>query len=497
MYEEGQPPLKKNRPATIKMPPKVYRPTIPSTYIEPEGLPDPSEGLECLHKPFGMSLWKEKERPGKRVDVIHFRPEDEKQLQQNINWTGCQSENRQRIVDIIQEYWDVFAQEGLKNPILGFQFVVDTGAAKPVCCRLPRYGMHEAPVIKKICAGLKHNGIIEEDKGPWGAMIVLAAKPNQAQVHWNDYVWRMCVSYRKLNSITRPYKFPIRRCDDAILSIGEAQFFIKMDLDSGYWQIPVHKDSKAKLAFFGVDEKLTFAVMPMGALNAAPVFAAMMEVLQNQWQELATRKKITGAGSKVIIDDVILHGVAVEPLLQFFDCVLTILLQYRATVKLKKCRFLTQREEFVGRDILPEGNALAKSKNDAFRNLGRPNSYHDLRSLIGMIGFYSNWIPFFELRILPWRRLMRKAPKPREPGGQHKHIEGWDWQHEAVLTDMKNAILSDPILKRPNSNRRFYLKTGYSSKGYGAALCQAGSSPEEIAAEQQEDLGGNACLIVN
>ena len=158
------------------MPPKVYRPAIPSSYIEPEGLPDPSEGLECLYKPFGQSLWRKKERTGKRPDIIRFEPKDNQQLEKNINWEGCNPQHKHLIVPIIKEYWDVFAQEGLKNPILGFQFVVDTGASKPICCRLPRYGLYEAPVIKRICDGLKHNGIVEEDTGPWGAMVVLAAK---------------------------------------------------------------------------------------------------------------------------------------------------------------------------------------------------------------------------------------------------------------------------------------------------------------------------------
>ena len=55
---------------------------------------------------------------------------------------------------------------------------------------------------------------------------------------------------------------------------------------------------------------------------------------------------------------------------------------------------------------------------------------------------------------------------------------------------MKRAILLDPILQRPNGERRFYLKTDYSSKGYGAALCQADMSAETIAAEQNEEIGG-------
>ena len=493
--DEGQPPLKRNRPATIRMPPKVYRPAIPSTYVEPAGLPDPAEGLECLYQPRGQSLWKRKDPPDPRSDIIKFDDNiHQRELEKNLNWTGCRADHRLAVLPVIREYWDVFAEEGLRNPILGFQFVVDTGEAQPVCCRIPRYGMHEAPVIRKICDGLKHNGIIEPDRGPWGAMIVLAAKANQEDVIWNEYVWRLCVSYRKLNSITRPFTFPIRRCDDAVHTIRHANYLIKMDLDSGYWQIPVHHKSKPKLAFFGVDEKLTFAVMPMGALNAAPTFACMMEVLQMEWRNLAEARGIRDTDSKVIIDDVILHGASVAELLKFFQCVLSVLQRYRATVKLKKCRFLTQREEFVGRDILPQGNAPAKSKNEAFRKLGKPGTFHDLRSLIGMFGFYSNWIPFFELRILPWRKLMRGAPRPKDPGGQHKTLGGWTWQHDSVLADMKQAVLTDPILQRPNQARRFYLKTDYSSKGYGAALCQADGSKEAIAAEEAEN-GGGACMF--
>ena len=130
----------------------------------------------------------------------------------------------------------------------------------------------------------------------------------------------MCVSYRKLNAVTRPFRFSLRRCDDAILSIGEAKWFIKMDLHSGYWQIPVHQHSKSKLAFFGVKEKLTFAVMPMGALNAAPLFACMMKVLQKQWKELAHQRNIKGADSKVIIDDAITWHLDYHPLRVFRMC---------------------------------------------------------------------------------------------------------------------------------------------------------------------------------
>ena len=86
---------------------------------------------------------------------------------------------------------------------------------------------------------------------------------------------------------------------------------------------------------------------------------------------------------------------------------------------------------------------------------------------------------------------MRKAPKPGEPGGQQKSIATeWNIGHDSVLGDMEHAILSDPVLQRPDVTRRFYLKSDYSSRGYGAVLYQGDASREARQAEQQEDERG-------
>jgi hypothetical protein len=74
----------------------------------------------------------------------------------------------------------------------------------------------------------------EYDTGPWGAKSILAEKPRQEQVHFKDYIWRMALNYRKLNQVTKPFRHPIRRCDDAIQDLGEAWYLLSMDLDSGF-----------------------------------------------------------------------------------------------------------------------------------------------------------------------------------------------------------------------------------------------------------------------
>ena len=52
-------------------------------------------------------------------------------------------------------------------------------------------------------------------------MIVLAQKPHQERVvKIEDFIWRMCVSYRRLNPVTKLFQHPIPRCDDAIIILG-------------------------------------------------------------------------------------------------------------------------------------------------------------------------------------------------------------------------------------------------------------------------------------
>jgi hypothetical protein len=307
----------------------------------------------------------------------------------------------------------------MQRPIRGFEFNIDTGSVVPLCCKVPRYGPHEDRVIRVLVEKLEKKNIIEDDEGPWGSQIVLASKPSQAHVHWSQFIFRLCVSYRKLNAITRPFTFPVTRCDDAVEGIGDAEYFLTLDYDAGYWQVAMNNASKEKTAFFTPDGKKHFNVMPMGATNAHPAFVAMVNKFKEAWDALydtrikhsaeanwiwlkdrleehvtetlkkkdeadattlrviqealkeakesmkarQTRQANTSRpGSAVIVDDVILFAKTLWKLLFYFTCVLAILKHHRVTVKLLKTRFVPKRAEFVGVDVMKEGNSPAQSK---------------------------------------------------------------------------------------------------------------------------------------
>ena len=170
---------------------------------------------------------------------------------------------------------------------------------------------------------------------------------------------------------------------------------------------------------------------------------------------------------------------------------------------------MLSRAEFVGVDILPEGNAPAKAKNKTILQVTQPKLFADLSLLIGLFGFYRNWIPLYETRIRPWRRIMKRRPgmgdltkeeesqlleklwKANDRSKEKEYKECGDTNDE-LLESLKQEVLEGPVLKRPDSNRRFYLKTDWSAMAQAAVLLQADVTDEAEQATLNE-LWGKEC----
>jgi hypothetical protein len=198
--------------------------------------------------------------------------------------------------------------------------------------------------------------------------------------------------------------------------MGNYEYAITLDYDSGFWQMLIESRSRDKTGFFTPDGKKHYNHLPMGIKNAAPAYVCMTDQLNQIWEgeffqtdlEVRLVQEIIemyrthsptafptdmlsqdprqllesdNPGSTVIIDDVIAYARSILVLLAYFKAMLMTLEHHRVAVKLRKCRFLPSRAEFVGMDLLPHGNSPASSKYKAIEHLTRPLTFGDLQQL--------------------------------------------------------------------------------------------------------------------
>ena len=126
-------------------------------------------------------------------------------------------------------------------PVKIYECVIDTGDAPPIAVKNTRYGPKELLTMQKAIAGLEQGQIHD---GRWLFKCVLAAKPCQEHIRdIDEFVWRFCVNYQPLNSVTRIIAYPIPRCDSAVfIKFGNSQFLWLFDAPSGYHQLAVELD---------------------------------------------------------------------------------------------------------------------------------------------------------------------------------------------------------------------------------------------------------------
>ena len=123
--------------------------------------------------------------------------------------------------------------------------------------------------MKEQAALLIQKGWICPSASPWGALVFLVPK--------KDRTWRFCIDFRNLNAVTMRDSFPLPCINDLLHKVGQAKVFSKIDLQSGFHQVPIEEDSIEITAFSlpeAVEGSVHFKwiVMPFGLINAPSTF---------------------------------------------------------------------------------------------------------------------------------------------------------------------------------------------------------------------------------
>ena len=272
---------------------------------------------------------------------------------------------------------------------------------------------------------------------------------------------RFCVDYRKLNQITVNDSHPLPLISDLLDSVKDAKYFSLLDLRSGYWQIPVAQEDRAKTAFVTQNGLYEFTRMPFGLKTAPATFQRAMEVI------------LAGLTFEICLcylDDVIVFG---KTLTEHNDRLKTVLTRFRDNnlrVKLAKCVFASPQVTYLGHCISQQGVSPDPTKLTAVAEIPLPSNIKEVRTFLGLTGYYRRFIPNYATVAQPLTKLTSK-----------EYCNNFVWTDEctAAFDKLKQLLCSAPILCYPDFDREFILQTDASDVGLGAVLSQIDKSGNE------------------
>ena len=312
----------------------------------------------------------------------------------------------------------------------------------------------EEKVERKISELLEH-GIIVECSSAWNSPIVPIRKKN------GDL--RLCIDYRKVNSVTTKKSFLTPDFQQIVDCLSEAKFFSTLDLCQGYYQIPLDENDRLKSAFTTKSGQFCFTRMPFGLSGAPATFQrAMAQVFRNiNWEKCV-----------IFMDDILVFGKTIEEHDSNLSCVLQALQQNELKVSPSKCDMLKKEVQFLGHIIDGNGIRTDPNKTKAMQNYPIPKNVKELQRFLGMCNYYRRFIKGFAELARPLHELTSK---------KHKKFE-WKVEHEDAFIKLKNAMLSPPILSFPNKFGKFILHTDASGFAIGSVLCQIQHGEERVIA---------------
>ena len=149
---------------------------------------------------------------------------------------------KRELDELLEEFSEVLAD---KTDPLGttdrITHTIDTGDERPIRQQPYRLSPSQKEKLEEEIEDMLHKKIIQPSKSPWSSPVVIVPKP--------DGGTRVCIDYRKLNSITKKDAHPLPKTEELLDHLHGAVIFSTIDLLSGFYQIPMDKKDIEKTAF--------------------------------------------------------------------------------------------------------------------------------------------------------------------------------------------------------------------------------------------------------
>ncbi|WVZ80007.1 hypothetical protein U9M48_027525 [Paspalum notatum var. saurae] len=303
------------------------------------------------------------------------------------------------LVQLLESYVDVFDKPTGLPPSRSCDHAIPlVPGASPVRIRPYRYPPAVKDEIETQVVEMLKSGIIQHSQSAFSSPVLLVKK--------KDLSWRFCVDFRHLNAITIKTVYPMPIIEE---------FY-------GFWVVG----------------------------GTSYISKAMNSTLAPYLRKFVL----------VFFDDILIYSATREDHLHHIRLVLELLQKDQWKVKLSKCTFATQQIAYLGHLISSQGVATDPSKISAVANWLTPTSVKELKSFLGLAGYYRRFVRHFDVIARPLNDLLKKGA-----------LFVWTSQHDGAFQALKEALITAPVLALPNFSVPFCIETDAGGVGVGAIRC--------------------------
>ena len=324
---------------------------------------------------------------------------------------------------------------------------IPTGTAFPIKQRPYRLPLCKRKLVEEEIDNMLQAGVIRPSRSAWASPIVLVPK--------KDGTTRFCVDYRRLNDVTEGDAYALPSIQEIFDSMDGASIFSTMDLTSGYWQIPVEKDSIPKTAFTTHRGNYEFVRMPFGLKNAPAIFQRTMN---------HTLYDLIGKCCFVYIDDIVVFSKTPQEHAEHLKLIFERLKQVDLKLKRKKCFFGLETLDLLGYTLNREGISPQESKVKPIKELAIPKNRTEVRSFLGMCNYYKQCIPNYAV----YSRSLQDLTS-------NKVDFQWNDQRQRDFDKLKDSLSSETVMAYPQVNQPYKLYTDACEYAVGGILVQEDS----------------------
>ncbi|GFR91454.1 polyprotein [Elysia marginata] len=288
------------------------------------------------------------------------------------------------------------------------------------------------------------SGIIEPSSSPYASPITVVKK--------KDGTIRLCIDFRRLNSITELDAEPIPTLEELLTKIQGARFFSKLDLTKGYWQIPIREDCRHLTAFQTPRGLYQFVFMPFGLSTASSTFQRMMQRVLGKADFIAS-----------YFDDVMIFSKTWDDHVVHIRKTLELLENAGLTAKPAKACMGFTKVDFLGHTVSEGKVQPDNEKTQKITDLKQPTTKKEVKRVLGLLEYYRRFVPNYSQIAQPLTDLTRKA--------QPNKVK-WTEECQNSLERLKGVLTSQPVLRVPNLDKPFVVQTDASNKAIAGVLLQ-------------------------